>query len=114
MTRVATEMQLVFIKGFHSAAWAVFASAIVAIPFTTALGLRDATLWLVALVSIECLVLALNGMRCPLTAVAARYTTDRRDNFDIYLPAWLARNNKRVFGALFVADLLIVAGTWWL
>jgi hypothetical protein len=30
-------------------------------------------------------------MRCPLTGIAARYTDDRRDNFDIYLPPWLAR-----------------------
>ena len=42
-------------------------------------------------------------MRGPLTAWAARYTTDRRDNFDIYLPLWLARHNKSIFGALYVA-----------
>ncbi len=39
---------------------------------------------------VEVAVLAFNGMRCPLTDLAARYTDDRRDNFDIYLPLWLA------------------------
>jgi hypothetical protein len=39
-------------------------------------------------------VLWLNGWRCPLTDVAARYTDDRRANFDIYLPEWLARYNE--------------------
>jgi hypothetical protein len=44
-----------------------------------------------ALVSVELVILAANRCRCPLTAVAARYTEDRRANFDIYLPRWLAR-----------------------
>jgi hypothetical protein len=47
-------------------------------------------------------------MRCPLTDVAARYTDRRTDNFDIYLPVWLARNNKRVFGGLWVAGELVL------
>jgi hypothetical protein len=51
------------------------------------------------------LVLLFNGMRCPLTAVAARHTDDRRDNFDIYLPEWLARWNKHL--ALYVVGLVL-------
>lgn len=53
-------------------------------------------------VMLEVLVLLVNRWRCPLTGVAARYTDDRRDNFDIYLPVWLARHNKLIFGSLFV------------
>lgn len=49
----------------------------------------------------ECVVLAANRGRCPLTGVAARYSEDRQPNFDIYLPIWLARYNKWIFGALF-------------
>jgi hypothetical protein len=52
-------------------------------------------------------------MRCPLTDLAARYTDDRRDNFDIYLPEWLARHNKRIFGWLFVGGLVFTAVRWW-
>jgi hypothetical protein len=46
------------------------------------------------------LVLIANDESCPLTGVAARYTVDRRDNFDIYLPEWLARHNKLIFGSI--------------
>jgi hypothetical protein len=68
----------------------------------------------------ECLVLALNHGRCPLTDIAARYsddrtddrTVDRVDNFDIYLPLWLARHNKRIFGFLFVAGEVFVLMRW--
>jgi hypothetical protein len=54
----------------------------------------------------EVLVLVINGWRCPLTDLAARYTDDRRANFDIYLPLWLAAHNKQIFGSLFVAGLM--------
>jgi hypothetical protein len=55
-------------------------------------------------------VLAINGGKCPLTDLAARYTTDRVHNFDIYLPNWLAQHNKIIFGALFVAGELVMLG----
>ena len=52
------------------------------------------------------LILASNGWRCPLTAIAARYTEDRRPNFDIFLPEWLAQYNKEIFGTLYVGGIL--------
>jgi hypothetical protein len=49
----------------------------------------------------EVLILAFNKFKCPLTGIAARYTSDRKDNFDIYLPLWLTRYNKEIFSALY-------------
>jgi len=46
-------------------------------------------------------------MRCPLTGIAAQYNNDRRDNFDIFLPEWLARHNKVIFGALYVVGIAV-------
>lgn len=54
----------------------------------------------------------MRGVRCPLTDVAARYTEDRRDNFDIYLPEFLARHNKLIFGVLYVAGLFVLLVRW--
>ena len=67
---------------------------------------------LIAIVLVEVLVLVVNRWRCPLTDVAARYTTDRRDNFDIFLPLLLARHNKLIFGSLFVAALAYTLIAW--
>ena len=103
---------LVGIKLLHTVVWAFFAGCIVAIPVAGYLGKY---LWagiLSGLVLIECVVILLNHWRCPLTDVAGRYTTDRADNFDIYLPNWLARHNKVIFGALFVVGELFVLGRW--
>lgn len=100
------------VKVVHTIAWAFFAGCIVALPAAAWRGDFRAALVLIAIVLVEVLVLVANGWRCPLTGVAARYTSDRRDNFDIYLPLWLARHNKLVFGALFAAGLVFTLARW--
>jgi hypothetical protein len=67
---------------------------------------------LTAAVLLECFTILVNQGRCPLTSLAARYTTDRAENFDIYLPIWLARNNKTIFGSLFLIGELAVLWCW--
>lgn len=108
--RPAAALRLV--RSVHTAVWALFAGSIVALPVAAAAGRFDLALELIGLVLIEVVVLVANGWRCPLTAVAARYTDDRRANFDIYLPLWLARTNKEVFGALFVVGLVVTWALW--
>lgn len=98
------------IKVLHTLVWAVFAGSILVIPVMAFLG-KQAIAWgLIGFVFLEVLVVATNRMRCPLTDVAGRYTVERQDNFDIYLPLWLARYNKHIFGGLYVVG--IVYATW--
>ena len=101
---------LTAIRALHTVVWAFFVAAIVAIPIAAWHGRFDLFALFTAIVLLEVLVLVLNRLRCPLTGVAARYTEDRRDNFDIYLPVWLARYNKQIFGTLFV--LGVCFGLW--
>lgn len=106
------QRMLVVIKVVHTAAWAVFAGCILAVPvFAWRRELGTATV-LIGIVMVECVVLFANRMRCPLTDVAAQYTEDRRDNFDIYLPLWLARYNKQIFGWLFIAGIVFTVARW--
>jgi hypothetical protein len=100
------------VKIVHTLAWAVFAGCIVALPWVAWRRWFQAAAILIAVVGVEVVVLFANGFRCPLTAVAARYTDDRRDNFDIYLPMWIARYNKQIFGTLFVAGVLFTILMW--
>jgi len=72
----------------------------------------DWALALTAVVLLECVILMANRGSCPLTGMAAKFTEDRADNFDIYLPVWLARHNKTIFGSLLLAGELIVLGCW--
>ena len=103
---------LTAIKLLHTAIWAFLAASILALPVAGALRRFRLSMILSAIVLLECAVLALNGGRCPLTDLAARYTFDRGSNFDIYLPDWLASHNKLIFGSLFVFGELVVVWCW--
>jgi len=105
-------MTLRTIKLVHTVIWAFFAGCILAIPLFAHRGELVVAVALVAVVAVEVLVLAFNGMRCPLTDVAARRTAERQDNFDIFLPAWLARHNKAIFGTLYVAGIVYTLSVW--
>jgi len=103
---------LTAIKLLHTLIWAFLAASILALPVV---GIMRRFRWaaiLTGLVLLECGVLALNGGRCPLSDWAPRFTNDRANNFDVFLPNWLAQHNKVVFGTLFVAGELVVVGCW--
>ena len=109
---MAANGHLMAIKTIHTIVWAILAVCIVAIPVFGWFDMYRYVFWSTGIVVVEIAVLALNDWRCPLTGVAARYTDDRRDNFDIYLPVWLARHNKEIFGSLFIAGLAFVFLRW--
>ncbi len=103
---------IVAIKLLHTAVWLFFVSCILAVPVAAAMRRFQMTAVFAGLVLLECLVLVSNRWRCPLSDLAARYTPETRDNFDIYLPNWLARHNKTIFGILFIAGGLFALARW--
>jgi len=100
------------IKLAHTVAWAFCGAAIVAVPVAAWYNRFGWALLAALVVACEVAILVLNGMKCPLTPIAARYTSDRRDNFDIYLPLFVARYNKQIFGTLYVAGLVFLFVRW--
>jgi hypothetical protein len=100
------------IKFAHTVVWAFFVICILAIPVLTAISNFHLAAVFTVIVACEVGVLVLNKMRCPLTGIAARYTDDRQANFDIYLPEWLARNNKQIFGTLYASAVLFLLLRW--
>jgi len=107
MQAATPHASLSFVKLLHTFVWAVLAGCVVAIPVLALLGYDREAVALILVVLVEVLVLIVNGGHCPLTAVAARYTLDRRDNFDIYLPEWLARYNKLIFGSIYLFGVAV-------
>ncbi len=103
---------LIAIKLLHTVVWAFMAACILALPVTGFLCRFRWSAILSAIILLECGVLAVNGGQCPLTDVAARFTSDRAGNFDIYLPNWLAVNNKVIFGLVFLVGELTVIACW--
>ena len=103
---------LTAIKVLHTVIWALLVGAIVALPFLAG---QNAFRWAAifsVVIFVEGVVLLANGWKCPMTDLAAKYTADRSPNFDIYMPNWLARHNKTIFGALFLLNEAIVLVGW--
>ncbi len=103
---------LVTIKIIHTVVWVFFVSCILAIPFFSYTNNFFVSLILISLVAIEAFVIIFNRWSCPLTNIAAKYTDERADNFDIYLPLWLAKYNKMIFGSLFVLATVYTLVSW--
>jgi len=100
------------IKIVHTVVWVAFVACILAIWLLAWQAEFYYATLSIGIVCVELLVLILNHWRCPLTSVAARYTGDRRANFDIYLPEWLARHTKLTFGTLYVAGIIFTLARW--
>jgi hypothetical protein len=68
----------------------------------------DKWVWIgIALILLEGIVLLIFKKMCPLTIIARKYSDSSKDNFDIYLPNWLAKYNKLIYTSFFI---LIVCG----
>lgn len=110
---MTTSFKLVATKVFHTVIWAFFVTIISYILYGgLANSISRYTYIAAGLVILEGLVLAVFGGRCPLTLVARRYSDSERDNFDIFLPNWLARYNKLIFTSLYVIGLIIIGYRW--
>ena len=97
------------IRAAYAIKWAFFVLMIGAIWGFAAHAQFVGAAWSITIVFLEVAVLGLNPGQCPLGGIAGRYTDDRRPNFDIYLPGWLAARTKVIFGPLFGAAIVFTA-----
>lgn len=100
---------LVFLKIVHTFVWVVMAASNFLAFYFALLGRFDAWFWIPAsLLIFETFIILFNQWKCPLTDITEKYTEDRRPNFDIYLPEWLARYNIKIFTVLIMVEIIIV------
>lgn len=93
----------------HTVVWVMMVAVIGYVVWSGVTGNISLYSWLaVAVVCGEGLVLLAFKGHCPLTGVARRYSLSAKDNFDIYLPEWLARYNKQIFTTIFCIGLLLM------
>jgi hypothetical protein len=78
---------LIAIKLLHTAIWAFLTASILALPLAGMLRRFRLAMIISAVVLLECGVLAINGGRCPLTDLAARYTLDQAPTLTFICPA---------------------------
>ena len=97
------------IKSIHTLIWLIFVAIIAFILWSGISSNISVYSWLaVGAVFSEALILLIFKGSCPLTKIARRYSDSYNDNFDIYLPNWLAKYNKQIFGTLFFFGLALM------
>lgn len=97
------------IKIIHTLIWLVFVLTIIFVLWSGATGNISIYSWLAVVAVLgEGLVLLLFKGSCPLTIEARKYSSSAKDNFDIYLPNWLAKYNKLIFTAIFCIGLALM------
>jgi hypothetical protein len=106
---LANDTKLILVKALHTLIWAVLATVVLFVLWSGINAHSSIYSWLaVVAVLIEGAVLMIFGGSCPLTRLARRYSDSGKDNFDIYLPNWLAKHNKLIFGSIFLLGLVLM------
>ncbi|MDP2688095.1 MAG: hypothetical protein Q8O62_12790 [Aequorivita sp.] len=101
--------KLLFIKIIHTVIWLFFNVVIFYLLYAAIANKIDKWVWIcIGLVFGEGLVLLAFKMFCPLTVLARKYSDSNEDNFDIFLPNWLAKHNKLIYTTIFCISLIIV------
>jgi hypothetical protein len=102
------DSKLILIKVIHTLVWLFFNVVIFYMLYAVIADKLDAWLWIgYGLVLLEGITLYAFNFFCPLTIIARRYSDSSRDNFDIYLPNWLARHNKLIYTSIIGVILFI-------
>lgn len=102
--------KLILIKSIHSLIWVFYNVVIFYLLYAVIIGRIDVWVWIcIGLVLLEGIVLLAFRWYCPLTLIARNYSDSTRENFDIFLPEWLARHNKFIYTSLFVLALIILS-----
>ncbi len=100
---------LVAIKLIHTLIWFVLAGATLYIFYSGLFNRITTYTWVaIAMIIAEGIVLLLFKWACPLTVIARKYSDSDKDNFDIYLPNWLAKHNKTIFTTIFLVGILFI------
>ena len=104
------ETKLILVKLLHTLVWLFFNVVIFYMLYAVISNKIDIWLWIgYGLVLLEALVLLLFRFFCPLTLIARKYSDSTKENFDIYLPNWLAKYTKLIYTSIMVLITIITA-----
>ena len=107
-TPMTKDTKLTIIKILHTIVWVFFNVVIFYMLYAVITDRFDG--WLVAgysLLLLEGIILLICNFYCPLTILARKYSDSTKDNFDIYLPNWLAKYNKRIYMSIVMVIIII-------
>ncbi len=101
--------KLILVKILHTVIWLFYNVVIFYLLYAVIADKIDRWVWIcLGLIGLETLILIVFKKVCPVTLLAKKYSDSDRDNFDIYLPNWLAKYNKAIYTAIVCIALIIL------
>lgn len=98
-----------YLKLIHTIIWVFYVLVFFYILYAGIYNKIDIYLWgAIGFVIFEGIILIIYKCKCPLTVLGYKYTDNPEVGFDIYLPRWLAKYNKTIYGSGFVIEMLII------
>ena len=101
--------KLTLVKTIHTIIWLFFNVVIFYLLYAVIVNKIDEWIWIcIGLIVLEGVILIIFKKVCPVTLVARKYSDSTKDNFDIYLPNWLARYNKEIYSIIVLIAIIIL------
>ena len=105
------DTKLIFIRTIHTVIWIFFNVVLFYMAYAVIINKIDRFVWIgIFLIIMEGIILIIFNKMCPLTIMSRKYSDSKKDNFDIYLPNWLAKYNKQIYTTFFI---LIIIGIFY-
>lgn len=102
------ETKLTIVKVVHTIIWVCFNVVIFYMLYAAIANKLDIYMLIgYCLLFAEGVILLICNFFCPLTIIARRYSDSANENFDIYLPEWLAKYNKRIYTSIVLVIIII-------
>ena len=106
---MTANIKLVLIKILHTIIWVFFNVVIFYLLYAVIIGRIDKWVWIcISLIILEVITLMVFKKICPVTLIARKYSDSQKDNFDIYLPNWLAKYNKEIYTVIVLIAIAIL------
>jgi hypothetical protein len=106
---MTVNQKLVTIKLIHTAVWMIFNLVIFFLLYAVIANKIDYRIWIgFGLIGLEGIMLLIFKQTCPVTIIARKFSYSTKENFDIYLPNWLAKYNKLIYSIIVVITLILL------
>lgn len=106
---MSDNVKLILTKSIHTLIWLFFNVVIFYMLYAVIVNKIDKWVWYgLGFFLLEGLILVIFKNYCPLTLIARKYSDSRKANFDIYIPEWLAENNKLIYTSLLGVIVIIL------
>ena len=101
--------KLTMVKLLHTIVWMFFNVVIFYFLYAVIVNKIDTWVWVcLGFIILEGLILLVFKAMCPITLLARKYSDSPMDNFDIYLPNWLAKHNKVIYTTIVIIAIGIL------